>query len=196
MKSNSYVSILSFIIRELTLSNIFTAARIILVPFIVSSMIDHEWGRAFLLFSFAAFTDMIDGALARFLGQESALGAYLDPVADKLLLVSCYAALAFVDCSLFKIPTWFLILVLVKELILIFGTAYLALIQKVVTVKPTLLGKMTTVIQVCFIWLLFLCSFFGLPVIIINLFLSLIIVLTLGTLFQYALIGYKGLNNA
>jgi cardiolipin synthase (CMP-forming) len=179
----------------LTLSTGFTLARIVLTPCIMISMVMHEWGLACLLFSLAAFTDIIDGALARFLQEETALGAYLDPVADKLLLSACYGTLACIDSPLFKIPTWFVGVIVAKEVLLIGGTIYVSLIKHAVAIKPTIAGKMATAVQVGFIWWLFACAFFHwVPIATFYTFLYTITVLTLGTLLQYAWIGYQGLR--
>lgn len=159
------------------------------------SMVMHEWGFACFLFSLAAITDVIDGALARFLQEETALGAYLDPVADKLLLSACYGTLAYIDSPLFKIPTWFVAVIVVKEVLLIAGAIYVSLIKHAVAIKPTFTGKMATAVQVLFIWWLFACAFFHwVPIGTFYVFLYTITTLTIGALLQYARIGYRGLR--
>jgi cardiolipin synthase (CMP-forming) len=182
---------LSFI----TLSTWLTLVRMALVPCIMESMILHEWGLAWMLFTIAAFTDVVDGALARFLQEETPLGAFLDPLADKLLLTGCYGTLAFVDSSYFKIPFWFVIVFTIKEVVLAFGTVYVALVKQALAIRPTLLGKMTMVVQVGFIWWLFACVFLHwVPLTTFYLFLYAITILSIGTLCHYIWIGYKGLQ--
>ncbi|MBA3954325.1 CDP-alcohol phosphatidyltransferase family protein [Candidatus Dependentiae bacterium] len=144
-----------------TPSTLITLLRMVLVPFIGIFMVREHWGVAYGLFLFAAATDVLDGALARYLHQETKLGAYLDPLADKLLVVSCYAGLAFVHTPLFKIPLWFFAVMLVKELCLIAGAVYLGLIKKIIVIKPAILGKITTFAQVVFVWWLFTSAYFG-----------------------------------
>ncbi len=183
-----------FLPKTITLSTCFTLARIALIPCIVYSMLIHEWGTAFVLFTGAAITDVIDGALARFLQEETPLGAYLDPIADKLLLGSCYITLAFVDSPLFKLPRWFVVIVLLKELLLVLGAGYVSFVKHAVSIRPTWLGKLAAVVQVLFMWWLFICAFLHwMPVTTFYVFLYTITALTLGTLFHYTYIGYKGL---
>lgn len=183
-------------IKTITISTAFTIARIIMVPFIIISMVRQDWVAACILFSLAAFTDVIDGTLARLLNEETKLGAYLDPLADKILLLSCYGTLLFINLSEFKIPRWFFAIILAKEFCLIVGSAYLGLIKKQINIVPTKLGKMATVLQVLFIWWLFLTIFFGIVCVKIHfLFLLGVIVLALAAFFQYLYIGYKGIKS-
>src|SRR3990167_8993776 len=107
--------------KKLTLSSWLTIARIALTPVIVIGMIKQWWGVASILFAVACITDMLDGNLARLRNEQTLLGACLDPIADKVLILSCFFTLAFVQSPLFAIPKWFVFLVLVKELLLIIG---------------------------------------------------------------------------
>jgi len=146
--------------RAVTISTIFTIARIVLTPFIVYAMIMGWWGTAFVLFVTAALTDVIDGGLARLLNQQTVLGACLDPIADKILLLSCFATLSFVQTPLFTIPHWFVSFVLAKEFLLVGGAVWLYYWRGYVDIYPTWLGKMTMLAQVLFIVWLFACYFF------------------------------------
>ena len=146
--------------KRITFSTLFTLARLFLTPFVVSAMIWGYWGTAFFLFVFAAFTDIVDGTLARLLEQKTFLGACLDPIADKILLLSCFFTLAFVKTPLFLIPGWFFILVLSKEVLQVGGAIILYCIKGHLDIRPTVLGKLTTVVQVGFIMWLFSCYFF------------------------------------
>lgn len=178
--------------KRITLPTQVTLIRLFLVPFIVTSMIYHKWGIAFLLFCIAALTDIVDGFLARYLNQKTFLGACLDPVADKLLIVSTFFTLSFVQSPLFSIPLWFVWLVLVKELILIFGAILIYYIKGFLQVEPTLLGKLTMAVQVIFVIWLFACYFFHwLPIKTYYLMLSVVTILVLSSLLQYAKIGIK-----
>lgn len=142
----------------LTWSTALTITRIILVPFIIQAMLQQLWIQAGTLFMFAAITDFFDGLLARLLHQETTLGAYLDPIADKILIISCYSALAFIDLPVFKIPTWFFWLVVSRELMLIFSCAYFGAWKHMITIKPSRLGKYTAALQMGFIFWIILCS--------------------------------------
>jgi cardiolipin synthase len=178
--------------KKITLPTLVTLLRIILVPFIVWAIVAHQWSVAFWLFLLAAVTDTVDGNLARFMGEQTFLGACLDPIADKFLLLSCFLALSLVHSPFIFIPTWFFILVLIKELLLVVGAIMLFLTRGEFEVKPTLLGKITTAVQMAFIVWFFSCSMFHwLPVKTFYGILVLIVVLTLSSLFQYAMAGLR-----
>lgn len=146
--------------KRITIPTLFTLSRILLVPVIIGSMVMGCWGAAFFFFVFACLTDVIDGLLARFLNEKTFLGACLDPIADKLLLISCFFTLAFVSTPLFSIPRWFVLFVVSKEVIQIAGASVIYYVRGHLNVQPTLLGKMTTFIQMIFIMWLFACYFF------------------------------------
>ena len=146
--------------KRITIPTTFTLLRIILVPFIVGVMIVGCWGYAFFFFVFACFTDIIDGLLARLLNEKTFLGACLDPIADKFLLISCFFTLAFISTPLFLIPQWFVFFVMSKEMILVVGSFIMYRLYGHLDVQPTLLGKTTTCIQMIFIMWLFACYFF------------------------------------
>lgn len=178
--------------KKITVSTMLTFVRILLTPFIVYSMIAGYWGAAFIMFVTAAVTDVLDGSIARLLNQKTFLGACLDPLADKLLLLSCFMTLAFVETPLFSIPTWFVWLVLSKELLQWFGALFIYTIKGHLEVRPTILGKLTTVVQVTFIIWLFACYFFQwVPVKTYWAMLSLMIVMVCMSFVQYARMGIR-----
>jgi cardiolipin synthase (CMP-forming) len=178
--------------KRLTLSTVLTLIRIGLVPFVVSSMIIGLWGWACGLFIAAALTDIADGYLARWLNERTFLGACLDPIADKLLVVSCFFTLAFVHTPLFGIPLWFVLLVLLKEIILIVGACIIYISKGSVEIRPTLLGKVTTVIQMSFIVWLFACYFFRwTPIKTYYIMLGVMLAALSISLVQYMAIGLK-----
>jgi cardiolipin synthase len=146
--------------KRITIPTFFTILRIILVPIIVGAMVVGFWGCAFFFFVFACLTDVIDGLLARLLNEKTFLGACLDPIADKLLLTSCFFTLAFTSIQLFSIPRWFVFFVVSKEIIQVAGAFVVYHLRGHLDVQPTLLGKITTFIQMIFIMWLFACYFF------------------------------------
>lgn len=138
--------------KKITLSTLLTFARIVLTPFIVVAMVYAYWGIACTLFVVAAITDALDGYLARLRNECTFFGAALDPIADKILLLSCFCTLACVKPLL--VPCWFVAFVLVKEIIVLGGAAWIYGARGTLTIAPTFLGKLTTVLQICFIiWL-------------------------------------------
>jgi cardiolipin synthase len=146
--------------RRITIPTLFTIARIIATPLIVTAMIKGYWNYAFFFFLFAAITDVIDGTLARVWNEKTFLGACLDPIADKFLLLSCFFTLAFVETPLFRIPHWFVLCVLSKEIIQLAGASIIYCVRGCLDVRPTQLGKLTTFVQIVFIMWLFACYFF------------------------------------
>lgn len=178
--------------RRITFSTMLTIARLICVPFIVFAMIQGAWGWAFGLFLAAAVTDMLDGYLARLLNQQTFLGACLDALADKILILAVFATLTFVDTPLFRIPGWFLWIVLGKELFQIIGAFSVYLIRGRIYVSPTALGKSAMIVQTLFIIWLFACYFFGwLPVKTYAVALALVVNIVLASLVRYVLIGWR-----
>ncbi len=175
-----------------TFSTFLTLVRIFLTPCIVVAMFLGEWGVAFWLFFIASLTDMFDGMLARLLNQKTFLGACLDPLADKCLLVSCFAALACTDTLPFTVPFWFVMLVLFREIIIVAGFVYMYCTSQGLDVKPTFLGKGTTAAQMIFIMWLFTCYFYGwAPAKTYYTALCVITVMVVASLVQYALIGIR-----
>lgn len=179
---------------RITLPTYLTMGRIILTPFTVLAMIMHYWGIAFWLFLLAAATDLFDGFLARMLNQKTFLGACLDPIADKILIVSCFATLTFVHSPLFRIPLWFVLFVLVKEVFLLAGAVLLFQMRQCLYVCPTFWGKSAMAVQTLFIIWLFACYFFHwLPIKTYTFMLSLVIILVFFSFIHYVVVGYKQL---
>ncbi|NMD08547.1 MAG: CDP-alcohol phosphatidyltransferase family protein [Phyllobacteriaceae bacterium] len=129
-----------------SLPNLITIGRILIVPLTVWLIIGHEFALAFLAFLVAGVSDGIDGYIARRYDLQSELGGYLDPIADKALLVSIFVALA----SLQLLPAWLAILVVTRD-ILIVGAVLLAwIMDRPMAMKPVLVSKVNTVAQIAF----------------------------------------------
>jgi len=172
---------------RITFPTVLTLSRIVLIPFLVQTLINESWRLATGMFVFAAITDMLDGYLARRWNQESDFGACLDPVADKLLIIACYATLFFSPISDLPLPGWFLLVVLVKESALLVGAFYFGLLKGLVRIRPSLFGKATMVVQSCLVIWLLLCSIFDwVPMKTFHVFLAVAIFFVLGSLMQYA----------
>ncbi|HEX7128392.1 MAG TPA: CDP-alcohol phosphatidyltransferase family protein [Thermodesulfobacteriota bacterium] len=131
----------------MNLPNAITLARLLAVPFIGWLVVQERYGAALVAFAAAAVSDAVDGMLARLLDQRTALGATLDPAADKLLVVTALATLAWVG----RVPPWFLAVVFVRDLVLsgAYWTAYG--LGRRLPVRPSLLGKATTVLQLALV---------------------------------------------
>jgi cardiolipin synthase len=124
--------------------NTLTLARIFAVPLLVWLIIDQEMFAAFLLFMLAGLSDGADGYLAKRFGWHTELGAYLDPIADKALLVSIYVTLGLAG----HLPVWLVIAVVSRD-VLIVGAVLLAwMMSRPIAVKPLLVSKVNTVSQI------------------------------------------------
>jgi cardiolipin synthase (CMP-forming) len=180
---------------RLTFSTMITIMRIILAPCVVVAMMYGTWGKAFILFVIASLTDFLDGNVARLLNEQTFLGACLDPIADKILLVPCFMTLAFIKTPLFIIPLWFVLVVLIREFIVLAGALMIYFVKGDVVIKPTLLSKLTTMMQMIFIVWLFACYFMHWePTKIYYAMLSLLFVLVVSSLLHYVYIGINQLR--
>lgn len=128
----------------MSLPNIITLARMFMVPVVVYLIITGEPAAAFWLFILAGATDAVDGFIAKQFNQATLLGAYLDPLADKLLLISIYVTLGVIDVF----PVWLVILVVSRDImiVLVFGVSWL--IGSPVKVRPLFVSKANTAAQI------------------------------------------------
>jgi len=125
-------------------SNQLTLLRLVFIPFVILSIVYDRYQAAFVLVLIAGITDGMDGLLARRLGQQTTLGKYLDPIADKLLLNSAFLALAAVR----EIPLWLVILVLSRDVIMVTTSVVIILATTQRLFPPSLSGKASTLAQV------------------------------------------------
>ncbi len=130
----------------MNLPNIITLGRILLVPVVVWAIGAGQMRIAFVLFVVAGISDAIDGYLAKRFNMTSEIGALLDPLADKALLVSIYVALGIGGA----IPRWLVILVVSRDIMIIGGVVVAWLLDKPVAMKPLMVSKVNTVAQVAF----------------------------------------------
>jgi cardiolipin synthase len=129
---------------HLTIPNIITLARILLTPLFIIFLIQQRYHAALYIFVLAGLSDMADGLIARRWRQKSPLGAFLDPLADKLLMGS-----SFITLSIYNIiPPWVTVIVLSRDLVLVLGVMLFKLVHLPVVVQPSLAGKLCTTTQV------------------------------------------------
>lgn len=134
---------------KFTIPNFLSLLRMGLVPLFIIALLDGESRKALLIFGIAGLTDALDGFIARYWNQQSPLGAYLDPVADKLLLTSAYVVLSFPHLNQgAQIPIWVTVLVLARDVLLVTVALILYLAAGVRRFPPTILSKITTLFQV------------------------------------------------
>ena len=127
----------------MNLPNMLTILRILLVPLFVYLLVYSHTAWALAIFVLAGLTDALDGAIARMWNQQTDLGRYLDPLADKLLILSAFVALS----ALSWLPFWVVLIVVSRDVILTVGTVVMHLTQGGFDVNPSLLGKATTFAQ-------------------------------------------------
>jgi cardiolipin synthase len=128
------------------LPNLITIGRLILVPFVVAMIGRGNWDLAFFAFLLAGVSDAVDGYIARRFDMRSELGAYLDPLADKALLISIYVTLAIVGAM----PGWLAIVVVSRDMMIMGAVVLSWLLLMPVAIKPSLLSKVNTVGQLAF----------------------------------------------
>lgn len=137
--------------------NALTLLRILLVPVFLIAIVYGYLGVGLVIFVGAGFTDLLDGYWARRFGQESRLGRYLDPVADKLLMAVSFIALAGIGL----LPAWLAILVVSRDLFLGIGTAILYFSGQGVDAAPSRWGKQTAFVQILTVALTLLSAIAG-----------------------------------
>lgn len=132
----------------MNIPNTLTLIRIILIPVFVTAIIYKRYDYALYLFGIAAITDMLDGLIARITGQKTALGTFLDPLADKFLLVT-----SFILFSIYGlIPKWLTITIISRDIIVITGWIVLYVITHTKNIETTLMGKLAIAFQLILIF--------------------------------------------
>jgi len=127
----------------INIPNSLTLVRILLTPLFAICLIRHLLESALVVFAIAAFTDGLDGFVARVFRQKTTLGAYLDPVADKLLLATAFVTLAIQGL----IPSWLTVIVMTRDVLILFGVGLLGIMNREFEARPAVSSKITTVAQ-------------------------------------------------
>jgi cardiolipin synthase (CMP-forming) len=140
-----------------SIPNIITLGRILLVPIIVWAIASSQMEIAFAIFIVAGVSDAVDGFLAKRFNMSSELGALLDPLADKALLVSIYVALGIWGA----VPRWIVILVVSRDIMIVGAVIVSWLFGKPIPMKPLMVSKLNTVAQVAFAALVLAALGFG-----------------------------------
>ncbi len=129
-----------------SLPNLITLGRLVLAPAIVAMIAAQRWKEACIVFIIAGLSDAVDGWLAKTFDLRSELGAYLDPLADKALIVSIYVSLAVVEV----LPATIAILVVARDIMIIGAFMISLVMRKPIKVKPLTISKLTTASQISF----------------------------------------------
>jgi len=170
----------------MTLASKITVLRIISIPFFVIALVEHHLLLAQVIFSLSVFSDALDGAIARLRGERTPLGAFLDPLADKLLLVVTYIVFS----SLGWIPLWVFVAVISRDLLIILGWTVVYILTHNSKIQPRPLSKLTTALQMAFA----IARLFDVPDPYYHLLLHLMIAATILSAADYIWIGNKRLG--
>ncbi|MFQ5684350.1 MAG: CDP-alcohol phosphatidyltransferase family protein [Candidatus Binatia bacterium] len=128
----------------LNLPNCLTLIRILAIPLFLVLLSSHLYLDALIVFVLGSLTDVLDGAVARMTNQQTPLGAYLDPLADKLLVISSFVMLGLISV----IPPWLAVLVVSRDIIILFGYGMLyLLVEERLKARPSFIGKLNTFFQ-------------------------------------------------
>ena len=131
---------------SLSIPNLITLGRILLVPVVVWAISSGALWIAFVLFLAAGVSDAVDGFLAKRFGMKTELGAYLDPLADKVLIVSIYVTLGITAV----IPLWIVLLVVSRDFMIVGAIILSWLVDRPVAIRPHVVSKLNTVAQIAF----------------------------------------------
>ena len=128
----------------MTIPNLITILRFLLVPAVVLAMLNMRWDWAFAGFLVAGISDGVDGFIARRFNQQSKLGAYLDPMADKVLLVSVFVVMGFIG----QLPLWLVVTMVSRDALIICAVLLSTVMAHPVEMKPLYVSKANTAAQI------------------------------------------------
>ena len=167
----------------LTIANQLTLLRMLLIPAFIVLIVEGELGWALAVFALAGVTDALDGVIARWSGQKTTLGAWLDPMADKLMLVSAFVVLTLPNLGLAnRLPLWLTALVISRDVGIVVTVAIVNLAIGRRTFQPSVFGKIATAIYIVTVSLAMLYNYRGYhsPVVDLAVYASLAITLVSG----------------
>ena len=162
--------------------NLLTVLRFLLVPPVVMLLLNERFGLALILFGFAGFTDGLDGYLAKRNNWTSRLGALMDPLADKLLLVSCFVTLGWLGW----IPVWLVALVVLRDLVIVGGAIVFHMRVERLEARPSMVSKLNTVAQILLVLaVIFSQGMYVLPALWLDILIYSVLATTLWSGFDY-----------
>ncbi len=181
-------------LRPWTLPNLLTFLRLVALPFLVMTILAGRHGIALVIFLVAAITDIVDGYLARHFNMGSPLGAYLDPIADKLFLVSSFVVFALrATPSVVHVPIWLLVLTIFRDVLILVVSLVMYLALDIREFPPSILGKLTTFSEICTIVAILLANVGAMPVFVARGFFYVVSVLAVGSGLHYVLRSSRGI---
>jgi cardiolipin synthase len=180
---------------SLTLANQLTLIRLALVPAFVILVLYGRMGWALAAFVTAGITDGLDGLIARWTNQRTALGAFLDPMADKLLLASAFVVLSLPDIGLVnRIPVWLTVLVISRDVAIVATVAIVSLTMGPRTFPPSVYGKVATGLYIVTVTVVLFFNFLRQPSILVDISVWVSLAITLFSGFHYTVHVRRTLN--
>ena len=144
----------------MTVPNAITILRILLVPPFMIYLLRGQYGGALVIFTIAAISDFVDGYVARRFKQRTSIGAFMDPLADKLLAGTAFVLLAVQQI----IPDWLAVIVISREFVIVGGLYLLSLLGADIRISPSRMGKVNTAVQLTTICVCLLVHVESLPI--------------------------------
>ena len=170
----------------LTVANQLTLLRIMLIPAFVILVIYGYFGWALLVFATAGLTDALDGLIARRAGQKSTLGAWLDPMADKLLALSTFIVLTVPGLGLAnQLPIWLTVLIITRDVVIVLTVAIVNLAIGPRTFRPSIFGKIATATYMMTAVMAMLFNYLGYHSVVVDVFVYASLAITLISSLHY-----------
>jgi cardiolipin synthase (CMP-forming) len=172
---------------NLTAANQLTILRMLLIPAFVILLLYEHRGWALTTFLVAGLTDLLDGLIARATGQKTTLGAWLDPMADKLLLVTMFVVLTLPGIgSANRLPVWFTVLVISRDVAIVLTVAVVNLAVGRRTFRPSIFGKIATATYIMTGVVALYYNYLGITSAVVSAFVYASLAITLISAFDYA----------
>ncbi|MBF0414930.1 MAG: CDP-alcohol phosphatidyltransferase family protein [Magnetococcales bacterium] len=168
----------------MNIPNFLSFVRIFSVPVFIWMVLNHHHSWALILFITAAFTDALDGFLAKKLNQITEIGKFLDPIADKVLLISSFVTLTINGL----IPLWITLIVVTRDMVIIIGAVVFQVLTGTLRIEPLSISKINTLLQILFIIVVLYGDLFVQPSWIFSVILSMVTVTTILSGVSYILI--------
>jgi cardiolipin synthase len=175
----------------MNLPNFLSLIRILFIPLFVILLIYEYYDLSLIILVLSAISDALDGFIARFFHQKTTLGAYLDPIADKLLLVTSYITLSILNI----IPDWLTIIVISRDVIISLGVLILLINAYPLEIKPSGISKLTTLFQLLTLFLSLSYNHLGLKLTYLQIQYAITATLTIASGLHYLYRGIKIINS-
>jgi len=175
----------------MNLPNFLSLIRILFIPLLVILLIYEYYDLSLIILVLSAISDALDGFIARFFHQKTTLGAYLDPIADKLLLVTSYITLSILNI----IPDWLTIIVISRDVIISLGVLILLINAYPLEIKPSGISKLTTLFQLLTLFLSLSYNHLGLKLTYLQIQYAITAILTIASGLHYLYRGIKIINS-